>query len=194
MAKAKLIHREQGKGFPFHQQRFPCNQLDDVPTDIPVREHACPPHTGANIHNSSTQRVNMGESPHIPLETPVRCAQEGLTQPASGNGRLHPKRHLDRDGGGDEVRNEAGDENRMEQDRSGDEDENKDASARHMPAEIPVEEQFQTTLVPSQITGSKVGTAHGTRPPALGCWSGGRRAPSTWWGLPSPCSVCPVCS
>lgn len=76
----------------------------------------------------------------------------------------------------------------------GDEDENEDgdASARHMPAEFPVEEQFQTTLVPSQTTASKVGTAHGTWSPSPGCWSGGGTAPLGEGSL--PLLVCPVCS
>lgn len=64
-----------------------------------------------------------------------------------------------------------------------DEDEDEDATARHMPAEIPIEEQFQTTLVPSQTTGSEVGATLGTQPPAVLEWWW---KSSTWWVLPSP--------
>ena len=102
MAKAKLIHRERGEGFPFHQEQFPRNQLDDVPTDIPVGERACSPHAGVNIHNGYTLRANTVEIPPYSPASPCGVCPGGTsTGVASGNGMLHPAGHRDEDEDGD---------------------------------------------------------------------------------------------
>lgn len=174
MAKAKLIYQEQGEGFPFHQEQFPCNQLDDVPTDIPVGERACSPHTGVNIHNGYTARVNTGEIPPCSPASPCGvCSGGNSTGVASGNGMLHPTRHRDGDGSDDE-----------------DEDRDGDASAiSHMPAELPIGEQLQTAPVPLQTARSELAAAPGTLPPATGCWSSSakscRGCVCRLWVLPS---------
>lgn len=53
-------------------------------------------------------------------------------------------------------------------------------AASHLPAEIPIGEQLQTTLVPLQTAWSEVAAARGTLPPPPRCWCG------ELWGTHTP--------